>query len=590
MRKQRINLVLSVNVMKIFNPFLALFCMLSIAFAQPPYNVGDWTSYRDFRYVRAVDCGSREAFFATSAGLLEYDLLKHAWRDPIAVGFGLSEPVELDDPILILYDENTGSVWMATRTQLLQYEVDLQRWRRVHRDLWPITQRVVNIGVGGDNLFIETVPEAFYAGFFPLGSPIPNDRWRGLVTRYKGSRAFGSLMLDIEPADPEGVRWRGLRSKKPLTKEELRGDPGGPPAGFPSLLLYGGWVWHNDGLLMDPYQRPIPITDWMVDQFGTLWATFWGAGIMEADLRFRATELHAFGPAGNDIRKIYLDRDDNWMAGFNNGERSGISRSDPEMKTWRFYERRDHSRIQSTDVFDITSWNGAVWFATEEGLLAFEKKGESWSRYAVQQNLQSNQIRALAATDSELWIGNSDGLSVMTLPGREIWRIDNGGIQLNGVTDLAVCGDTLYIGTYGGLFKGAVSQRRFSFTALDPGLLNAPVLEISVWNSEVWLATAEGVQVYNPQNGASKSWSATTWLNRAEPTCICAADSFVWVGTREQGFFRYRRATGEWLQYTTADGLLDNRVQVIRTDGDDLLIGTSSGLTRFYWNDPRRIR
>jgi hypothetical protein len=49
-------------------------------------------------------------------------------------------------------------------------------------------------------------------------------------------------------------------------------------------------------------------------------------------------------------------------------------------------------------------------------------------------------------------------------------------------------------------------------------------------------------------------------------------------------------ATGEWISYTTADGLLDNRVQVIRRDGDDLLIGTASGLTRFYWNRPGRLR
>jgi ligand-binding sensor domain-containing protein len=179
---------------------------------------------------------------------------------------------------------------------------------------------------------------------------------------------------------------------------------------------------------------------------------------------------------------------------------------------------------------------------------------------------------------------------VMTLPGHEITRADNGGIVLNGVTDLALCQDTLYIGTPGGLFKGSVRARRFAFMPLDPGLLNAPILEISVRGSQVWLATAEGIQVYDQATGQSKSWYANAWLNNAEPTCICATDSFVWVGTRENGFYRYRLATGEWISYTTADGLVDNRVQVIRRDGDDLLIGTASGLTRFYWNRPGRIR
>jgi len=61
-------------------------------------------------------------------------------------------------------------------------------------------------------------------------------------------------------------------------------------------------------------------------------------------------------------------------------------------------------------------------------------------------------------------------------------------------------------------------------------------------------------------------------------------EKFIWIGTEHDGFFRYNRKTGEWVQYTVADGLVSNRVQIIRHDGDDLLIGTANGLTRFYWN------
>ena len=568
--------------------FILLFALSS--FAQLPYDPGDWTSYRDFRYARALDAGAHELFVATSGGLLEYRLLYHKWTDPIVVGYGLSTAVELDDPILLLFDEQTGYVWLATRTQLLIYDVNAERWRRVHVNLWPAGQRVVNIGVGGTNLYLETVAESFYPGFFNLGSPLPNDMWWGLVTRYKGSRSFGGLMLDIDPQENGEIRWRGLRSRLPLTSQELWGDIGAPPANFPSLLIPGGWVWQADGTLLDPYLRTTPVTDWLVDRYGTLWVTFWGAGVLEADLRTRFTQFYRAGPAGNDVRALGVGGDDVWLAGFNNGDRRGITRADASLKSWRFYEQRDNSRIRSTEVFDITLWNGAAWFATDEGLLALENKGEDWKLFTVSQGLQSDQVRALASADSELWIGNSRGLCVMTRPGREIWRADNGGIELGGVTDLALCADTLYVGTAAGLFKGSVRERRFAFTPLDPGLLNAPVAEISVNKSQIWLATAEGVQVYDQASGQSRSWYANVHLNNAEPTCICAGDSLVWVGTRQNGFYRYRRATGEWISYTTADGLVDNRVQVIRRDGDDLLIGTASGLTRFYWNRPGRLR
>ena len=95
---------------------------------------------------------------------------------------------------------------------------------------------------------------------------------------------------------------------------------------------------------------------------------------------------------------------------------------------------------------------------------------------------------------------------------------------------------------------------------------------------------------YDAANGESKSWYAVDWLGGNEPSCIHAMPQFVWVGTRDNGFYRYRKETGEWIQYTTKDGLVDDRVQVIRSDGNDLLIGTANGLTRFLWNRPGRVR
>jgi len=145
---------------------LAVTCL-----AQLPYEPGDWTSYRDFRYARALDAGTDKLFVATSGGLLEYRLLYHDWLDPVVVGYGLSTAVLLDDPILLLYDEPTGYLWLATRTQLLLYDVNAERWRRVHENLWPPGQRVVNLGVGGADIYLETVPEQFYPSFFDLGSP-----------------------------------------------------------------------------------------------------------------------------------------------------------------------------------------------------------------------------------------------------------------------------------------------------------------------------------------------------------------------------------------------------------------------------------
>jgi hypothetical protein len=566
--------------------FILLFA--ATAFAQMPYDIGDWISYTDFHYARAVDAGTHEVFIATSGGILEYELYRQRWDDPIVVGYGLSAPVALDDPQLLLYDEQTYYLWVATRTQLLQYDVNAQLWRRIAENLWGPGDRVVNLGVGGNSIYVETVPAALYSNSFYAGSPLPNNNWLGYTTRYKGSRNFGSMLLDVEQTLPDGIRWRGLRSRVPLTTNDLYGSLGSPPANFPTILLPGGWIWNSDGTVLDPYLRAAPLTDWIVDGMGHFWATYWGAGTLLYDLRGGQPQFYAPGLAGNDVRAIFIGKHDLWFGGINSGGRKGITHASDDFQNWKLFETRDNSRIRSTDVLDIAEWNGDYWFATDDGLLDYQDKDQSWRLYNVNEHLQSDQIVALAASDSELWIGTTDGLAVMTLPDRMIFRINNQAALLTQITRLALCGDTLYVGTALGLYKGATKDRAFAFSNLDPSIVNALVTDISVIKSEIWIATQAGIEMYDQATGQSKSF-VLSWLGGNYPTTIYAASTFVWVGT-SNGFYRFKRATGEWISYTTADGLVNNQVQDIEGFGDDLLIGTAAGLTRFYWNRPDRPR
>jgi ligand-binding sensor domain-containing protein len=310
---------------------------------------------------------------------------------------------------------------------------------------------------------------------------------------------------------------------------------------------------------------------------------------MQNDLRMGKATLYRPGPAGNDIRAIYVGGQSVWMGGINSGERQGFTRASTYLDEWSGVERRDDSRIRSTELWDVTEWKNEIWFATNDGLLSFDEKKGRWSRTDVSDNLYASEIRALLSTDSVLWVGTVRGLCYVS-PSGEIYRIQNPGIELSGVTDLAALGDTLYVATPNGLFKGSTKSREFSFTNLDPGMLNAPVLELSVASGELWLATSDGVARYNSSTATSKSWLTTDFLKGARPSCVLATETHAWVGTESSGFFRYRKDTGEWIRYTTEDGLLDNHIQVIRQSGDDLLIGTPTGLTRFYWNRPGRAR
>ena len=559
--------------------------MANVAFAQPPFNAGDWISYRDTRWARALDAGPQDLFVATSGGILRYREMRQTWDEPTVVGYSISAAVPVTDPVLIFYDERGNNLWVATRTAWLQYDVGAERWRKVQDQVWDENDRVVNIGANANDLFVEVIPAELYGALFPPGSPLPDPSWQAYVRRYKAARTYGFLTPDLSGTLPPDIRWRGLRSKVPLRNQDLFGATGLAPAGFPVVFLPNGWIWQSDGVLTDPYIRANPVTDWLVDRFGNLWVTFWGAGLLKADLRAGRAQLLQFGPAGNNIRALWIGKDDLWMGGYNTGERQGVSVASYDLKTWQFHERRDDAVLRSTDVADIAEWDGSVWLATDQGLLEYHEKGGRWKHYDVGNNLQDDDVRALAVSDTCLWIGTVRGLCLMTR-GREVWRAASPGIELAGVTDLALCGDMVYVATPQGLFKGSGKTKDFVYVDLQPPLLNAAVHELAIENSTIWLCTSDGVEAYNQADGTAKSWLASTWMNGAEPSSICATDSYVWIGTTESGFYRFLRGKPEWISYTTADGLLDNRVQVIRRDGDDLFIGTATGLTRFFWNRP----
>jgi hypothetical protein len=123
----------------ILHPFgLCLFALalsISSLSAQIIFDFGDWTSYRDTRGARAIDAGSQEVFFATAGGILSYHLVKNKWYDPMTVGYGLTEAIDLGDPVLLYLDTETHLLWVANRTEILYFDLLKERWRRASQNL-----------------------------------------------------------------------------------------------------------------------------------------------------------------------------------------------------------------------------------------------------------------------------------------------------------------------------------------------------------------------------------------------------------------------------------------------------------------------
>jgi hypothetical protein len=572
--------------------FCALLALLlcTTAWAQLPFNEGDWVSYLDFRQVAALDWGYRYLFAATKNGVLCYDLNRRRWDAPQVMGYSIDAAIPLMGAVQLIYDEETNYLWVCTHGEVLRWDVGARRWHREARNLWLPDDRVVNMGIGKDKIYIEVIPGTIYAQLFVVGSPLPLQGWEAYVRRFSGDRRFGGFFPDLNDPNTNGeIRWRGLRSKVPLTSDQLYGRIGFGPANFPDLTLPDAAIFYATGEVEDKYLRPFLITDWLVDRWGTFWFSTWGDGIGSADMRSAFADMFPLGLAGNDVRALLLTDQNIWTGGDNEAPLLGITSVSRDFRKWNYFEPRADAQILSTIVYDIEETGDFVWVATEEGLLAFQKKKGEWRRLGLKDGLWSNRIRALAANDSQLWVGTDRGLNLVTLPGLTVWRHEHPAFGDIGVLRLRLQQDTLYIGTPNGLFRGSIVNRVFTYFPLDPGLLAAPIRDICVLHDEVWAATRQGIQIYDSRTGKTRSWDAMTYLGGEQPTCLLATQPAVWVGTGS-GFWRWWRERDEWIDYSTDDGLVNPEVQIIRQDGDYLLIGTADGLTRFYWNDPRRLK
>jgi ligand-binding sensor domain-containing protein len=101
-------------------------------------------------------------------------------------------------------------------------------------------------------------------------------------------------------------------------------------------------------------------------------------------------------------------------------------------------------------------------------------------------------------------------------------------------------------------------------------------------DSNIWIATLIGVAVVSPEGQTTATYTSGNDLPSAslQDVAIDSAGN-PWFATWGGGVSYLNRASGEWVRYTNADGLLDDRVATIRIDQDgNKWIGTQIGVSR----------
>lgn len=282
----------------------------------------------------------------------------------------------------------------------------------------------------------------------------------------------------------------------------------------------------------------------------------------------------------NSVNSVWVDADDNiWF-----GTQEGVSRFNG-LDEWNSYTEADGLHTNNTKAVCFDSF-GNLWAGSDFGLSKFD--GETWTYFDEDNGLLDNRVTYInQAPDGMVWVGTKGGISVLD-------PLD----QVQGF---------LIITPFGGVTHVAFGEKPHISTALDGviifdpsgidnllesnGLLSNLVRAVAIdEEGQKWIATADGISLYNASNEFVQHHEYIFELpppDKLNPVEDIKVDSegTIWAGVyvdylvTEGGVSFYDGV--EWKDYDVDDGLVGPVVRRLDIDSEDnVWVATSTGVSK----------
>ncbi len=346
----------------------------------------------------------------------------------------------------------------------------------------------------------------------------------------------------------------------------------------------------GDGRLIDRWGRYFLLNDVLDDGSGRLWIGTWGYGALEAGAASHRLELLPFGLLQNRVNAIYMDGGTLLVSGaVFNDVRTGLSIFDLEANSFAYIESGVERDFPAVDINCIFADSSSLYVGTPVGLLVLERKSRLVNQRIDDRNgLPHDNVLSLEVVGDRMFVGTAGGLGIVQTDNDSVYSIHPTQFANEIIYDLEQVDSTVWISSSAGAYRFKLESGKLQRFQDPEQVLFGDVYDIERHDSLIWFLSRDGLVQLNMNSGGSQSFHHVT--ERLFPNALAVNDTIAVVGSDKGITILFHANSAPFTRdFTTDDGLSSNYVYSLEFDGDYLWIGSDRGLTRFLWNNPRRV-